>query len=210
MRRGSDSKVGLSLKVLDALRSGLPLDPRMTSQERIALAVASTKPTHHVTLTTPAGTGHTELAARFRKFVPRIERNQHRRKGPLIYVGNYAQGFGDGGCHLHLLLWEEPHYITYKTQGKAVGLGRIRVTPIESAPATVLHKASYVLGQHESVFGTKAHLRHQPRAKFKRSFITCQTNTLEAYHHKLFYALKLANDKSVTDETLVAECPIFI
>jgi len=210
MRKASDPKVGLSMKALDALRIGLPPHPGFTPQERIALAVTSTQPSQHVTITTPGGATHQELARGFRKLVPRIERNAHRRKQPLIYVGNYAKGRGNGGYHLHLLLWEEPYMCVYRRQCLAAGLGRARNTHIDPVPEMVLYSTSYVLGQHESVFGTDVHLRHRPRAKGKRSFICPQGKTLETYHPELFYALQLAKDKSVTDETLVSECPIFI
>jgi hypothetical protein len=54
IRRGGDPKIGLSLKVLDALRAGEPLHPPMAPQERIALAVTSTHPTHHLNITSPS------------------------------------------------------------------------------------------------------------------------------------------------------------
>jgi hypothetical protein len=109
IRRGGDPKIGLSLKVLDALRAGEPLHPPMAPQERIALAVTSTHPTHHLNITSPSGTTQEECAHRFRLLIPRIERNANRRKGPLIYVGSFAKGHGGGGYHVHLLLWEEPY-----------------------------------------------------------------------------------------------------
>jgi hypothetical protein len=81
---------------------------------------------------------------------------------------------------------------------------------VGTEPETVLHRTSYVLGQHVSVFGTNAHERHLPRAKSKRSYISPHMKTLAAHHPELFYALTLAKDQSVTDETLVQELPLFI
>ena len=210
IRRATDPKVSLSQKVLDALRFGRAPHPPMTPQERVALAVTSTHPTHHLSITSPPGTTQEECAHRFRLLVPRIERNASRRKGPLIYVGSYAKGHSNGGYHVHLLLWEEPWMPIYRKHSLAVGLGRIKSTRIDPAPETVLHRTSYVLGQQISVFGTNAHQRHIPRAKGKRPYISPQMKTLAAHHPKLFYALTLAKDQSVTDETLVQELPIFI
>jgi hypothetical protein len=210
IRKLSDPKVGLSMKVLEALRDGSPLDPRMTRQERMALSVASTQPIRHVIITTTTGVTRQELTSKYHLLVRRIERNQSRRKEPLIYVGNFAQGCGSGGCHIHILLWEEPHWRTWQTQRKELGLGEVAVTDIPPAPEAVLHRTSYVLGQHESVFGTDAHLHHRPRAKGQHGVVYPKLGTLEQYHPKLFYALELAKDKSVTDETLVKSLPIFI
>lgn len=210
IRRGGDPKIGLSLKVLDALRAGEPLHPPMAPQERIALAVTSTHPTYHLNITSPSGTTQEECAHRFRLLIPRIERNANRRKGPLIYVGSFAKGHGGGGYHVHLLLWEEPYMLVYRKQSLAVGLGRAMSTPIEAVPETVLQRTSYVLGQQVSVFGTRVHQRHLRRGKGKRSYISPQMKTLATHHPELFYALTLAKDQSVTDETLIQEFPIFI
>jgi hypothetical protein len=128
----------------------------------------------------------------------------------LIYVGSYAKGHGDGGYHVHLLLWEEPYMRVYRKQSLAAGLGRITSTPIGTKAENVLHRTSYVLGQQVSVFGTSVHQRHLPRAKGKQSYISPQMKTLAAHHPELFYALTLAKDQSVTDETLVHELPLFI
>ena len=98
----------------------------------------------------------------------------------------------------------------YRPQCRAVGLGRARSTPIGAAPETVLQRTSYALGQQVSVFGTKAHQHHLRRVKGKRSYITPQMKTLATHHPELFYALRLAKDQSVTDETLIRELPIFI
>jgi hypothetical protein len=210
IRRLADPEIGMSLKVLDSLRAGEPLHPPMTRQERIALAVTSTQPTHHLSITSPSGTTQEECAHRFRLLIPRVERNANRRKGPLVYVGSFAKGRGNGGYHVHLLLWEEPWMHVYRPQCRAVGLGRATSTPIGAAPETVLQRTSYVLGQQVSVFGTKVHQRHLRREKGKRGYVSPQMKTLAGHHPKLFYALTLARDQSVTDETLIQELPIFI
>ncbi len=210
IRRVNDPEVGLSLKVLDALQAGEPLRPPMTRQERVALAVTSTHPTHHLSITSPTGTTQEECARRFRLLIPRIQRNAHRRKSPLVYVGSYAKGYGDGGYHVHLLLWEEPYMLVYRKQSLAAGLGRVTSTQIGPEPENALHRTSYVLGQQVSVFGTNVHQRHLPRGKGKRSYISPQMKTLATHHPELFYALTLAKDQSVPDETLVHELPLFI
>jgi hypothetical protein len=128
----------------------------------------------------------------------------------LIYVGSYAKGYGDGGYHVHLLLWEEPYMLVYRKQSLAAGLGRVTSTQIGSEPEIALHRTSYVLGQQVSVFGTNVHQRHLPRGKGKRSYISPQIRLSLHITPNFFYALTLAKDQSVTDETLVQELPLFI
>lgn len=178
--------------------------------ERVALAVTSARPTHTATLTTP-GASQKELASTWRLLVRRIERRKARSDLPLIYVGSFAQGNGDGGYHLHLVLWERPYAPTWQRQMKDLGIGAPhvdRITP--STPHNVLNTVSYVLSQQEPIFGTTNHLRHQPREKYKRRWIAPQMKTLERYCPDLFVALNLAQSQSVSDERLFAELPKFI
>jgi hypothetical protein len=192
-----------------ALHRGRPLKRRMTEMERVALAVASAQPTRTATLTTPVAS-QKELATTWRLFVRRIERRKARPNLPLIYFGSFAEGQGGGGCHLHLVLWERPYAPTYHGQTKALGLGTPHVDRIASTPHNVLRVVSYVLSQQEPIFGTTNHLRHRPREKSRRRFVSPQRKTLEAHCPNLFVALNLAKSRSVSDEKLFAELPKFI
>jgi hypothetical protein len=193
---------------LGALQRGWPLGRKMTELERIALAVASTRPTYFVTISTADAT-HEELARMFRELVPRVERRRSTRK-PLIYVRSFAQGLGNGGCHLHMLLWENPYICSYLGQSRELGLGRLDVQKIDSTPVDALLHACYVLGQNEPVFGTNTHEHHQELGGGKRRFGYPQTKTLEKYRPELCCVLDLAKDRSVSDETLFSKLPIFI
>lgn len=182
----------------------------MTLLERIALAVTSTRPTHFLTLQT-VGANQKELAKTFPLMKKRIGRRKSRPDLPVIYFSVFAQGLGAAGCHLHLLLWDYPPMPMYHGQAKALGLGNVhveRITP--STPENVLRVVSYALGQQEPVFGTTPHRHHQPRAKHQRRWGCQQRKTLEEHKPELLSALDLAKDKSVSDQSLVAELPTFI
>ena len=138
-----------------ALRRGIDFKRPLTYHERLTLAIAVSGPTHHVTFSTKSG-DYESVTTGFRRFVRRIERRKHS-KGPLLYAGTVAQGLGRGGCHLHLLLWEFPPFFMYRAQSQAVGLGTPWIEPIQIDLTHRVWVASYVLGQHESVFGVKGH-----------------------------------------------------
>lgn len=178
--------------------------------ERVALAVTSARPTHTATLTTP-GASQKELASTWRLLVRRIERRKARPDLPLIYVGSFAEGQGEGGCHLHLVLWERPYVLTYHRQTKALGLGTPHVAQITpSTTHNTLSVVSYALSQQEPIFGTTNHLRHRPHEKYKRRWIAPQAKTLERHCPDLFVALDLAKSQAVSDEKLFTELPKFI
>jgi hypothetical protein len=194
---------------LPALQRGEPLGRPLTLMERLALAVTATKPTHHLVITTVGGS-QGDLMDMFRRLVRRIERRRSSRL-PLIYFGTVAEGTYEGGFHMHLILWEYQHMPMYHGQMRALGLGVPNIEMIDPlTPDNVLRVVAYVLGQQESVFGTRKHLANRPRDPFKRRYIHPQLKTLERYHPELFVALSLAEDKSVSDETLFAELPRFI
>ncbi len=196
--------------VLWALARGRPLKRKMTEMERIALAVTSARPTHTATLTT-SGASQSDLASDWRLFVRRVERRKASPNLPLIYLGSLAQGQGDGGYHLHVVLWERPYAPTYQGQTRALGLGTPHVSQIApSTPHNTLNAVSYTLSQQESIFGSTHHLRHWPREQNKRRFISPQRKTLKAHCPDLFVALSLAKSQSVSDERLFAELPKFI
>jgi hypothetical protein len=198
---------GFRLAARSAYRRGAELPRRLTRNERVALAVASASPTHHLVVTT-AEHSREELAKAWRRFVRRIERRRGHK--PLIYVGSFAKGYGNAGWHLHLLLWDWPHLPTYLGQAREVGLGWVVVRPIKQTPIDALAAARYVLGQQEPVFGSRAHRRHVQRAKFERAFITPQRETLERWKPDLFVALNMAQSESVSDMELLVRLPNFI
>jgi hypothetical protein len=110
----------------------------------------------------------------FRKLVKRLERRLGKGRAarrPWIYFGCFARARNDAGYHVHLLLW---HYIDMKRilipQANRVGFHAHleRVTRMSDAihvtsPAFPL--ASYIVGQHEAVFGSRNHSRHLPLPK---------------------------------------------
>lgn len=208
-RFGSNPECNSTMALL-ALQHGKPLGRELTLLERIALAVASTKPTHFLTLQTVSAS-QKELAKDFRLLLRRIERRKSRPDVPLIYVGGFAQGHGAAGYHLHLLLWGYQHMPMYHGQTNDLGLGNahvVQITPTD--PQNVLRVVSYALGQQESVFGTNQHTRHQPRERSQRRFNHPQRKTLAKHNRELFVALDLAKNQAVSDQTLFAELPTFI
>jgi hypothetical protein len=194
---------------LGKLQRGQNLERPLTSLERIALAVASTQPTHHLTLGS-ANLSEPELAAAFGRLLPRIQRRKSRPKLPLIYFGAYAEGRGQGGCHLHLLLWERPYIPSYRAQARIEAIGNVHAVQVTNDPINTLRACRYVLGQQESVLGSRHHERHQARDKHQRRFVSNQARTLHEHHPELFRATQAAKDQSVSDKTLFASLPRFI
>lgn len=192
---------------LPALQRGEALGRPLTDLERVSLAVTAAKPTHHLILSTVGG-GRKDLGDGFRRLVRRIERRKHRS---LIYFGTAAEGFGEGGFHMHLLFWEYQDMSMYHGQTRAVGLGKPDVERIDPPePDNVLRVVSYVLGQQEPVFGTRKHAANQPRKSYKRRFNNPHMKTLEQHRPELFVGLTLAKDKSLSDEALFESLPRFI
>jgi hypothetical protein len=179
---------------LGALERGLPLPP-LTEMENLTLAVAKAEPTHALTLTS-ADMDQPEMARAFRLLVRRIERNAKTSK-PLIYFGVYAQGKGDGGCHLHLLLWGYAPQAVWRKHAEAVGLYANRPKRIDSyQPHNVARAVGYTLSQNQSVFGSRKHLENQPKRKGQRRYITPQKRTLADHNPKLLSALNQAQTQS--------------
>jgi hypothetical protein len=191
-----------------ALNRSIGFKRRLTDHERVAIAIAVTCPTNHVTFTT-TDLSYEALAKTWRLLVRRIERRKST-KGPLIYVGALAKGNGDGGWHLHLILWEFPVEHIFRPQARAVGLGNVDLQQIKPDLTNRLWAASYVLGQHQSVFGTRKHLENAPHPKNKRALIVPQRKTLQVHNHELFVALDMAKSQAVSDERLCSELPRFI
>ncbi|MGN6372150.1 MAG: hypothetical protein ACTHM1_04055 [Solirubrobacteraceae bacterium] len=194
---------------LVALRRGRPLGRPLTLLERIALAVASAAPTHHLVIST-TDASRESLARAFTLWVRRLERYKARSYKNLIYIGTAAQGLGDGGYHLHLLLWNYLHAPVLHGQAKALNLGRSHITKVKADPMNVLTTVSYVLGQQEEVFGSRKHRLNQPREKGKRHYFHPHLKTLQKHRPELFVALKVAKDKSIPDERFFLLLPSFI
>ncbi len=189
-----------------ALSHGIPLEWPMTDMERLCLGVAATWPTHHLTLGTSQMTQE-HLAQAFRLVRPLIERRRNRTK-PLVYFGAFAKGAGEGGVHLHLLLWEMPMIVTWRQQCKNVGIGNPHVERL-SEPGSALAVAGYVAGQQQAVFGSRKHEENRARRTGKRRWVMPQDRTLEAHHPELCDAMRLAKDKSIPDEVFFASLPGF-
>ncbi len=181
----------------------------MTDMERIALAVASTYPTHFYTLSS-ANLTRVELSRCLELMVPRIRRRTSTPKRPIIYFGTVVKGEDHDGHHLHLLFWKRPHMDTFHGQTKALGLGKGKVKQIEPTLEDALRVTSYVLGQEQAVFGSKHHWRHGERQKGARRFRRAQRSTLARYQPELFLALDVAKDKSLSDKDMVLRLPTSI
>jgi hypothetical protein len=200
-----------SVFALLALQRGEALGRPMTSQERIALAVSSTRPSHHLMVPT-RGDSRRQLVSAFHRLVRRVQvRKERPRLQPLIYVGAIADRTGEGGSHMHLLLWERPYASTYQVQAREVGLGSPHAEWISpQTPANVLKTVCYALGQQESVFGTGVHLANRPREPYEHCVLHPQLATLKEHRPELFVALTLAKDESVSDKDLFDGLPRFI
>jgi hypothetical protein len=179
---------------LGALERGLPLPP-LTEMENLTLAVAEAEPTHTLTLTSRKMT-QPEMARAFRRLVRRIERNSKGPK-PLIYFGVYAQSRGDGGCHMHLLLWGYAPQAVWRKHAEAVGLYAPRPKQINlSEPHNVQRAVGYALSQNEPLFGSRKHLENKPKRKGQRRYVTPQKQTLATQNPKLLSALNQAQAHS--------------
>jgi hypothetical protein len=189
-----------------ALSHGIPLERPMTDMERLCLGVAATGPTHHLTVGTSDMT-QKELANGFRRLRPLIERQRNTTK-PLIYFGAFAKGAGEGGVHLHLLLWEMPMIVTWREQCEGIGIGNPHVERL-SEPGSALAVAGYVAGQQQAVFGSRKHEENKARRTGTRRWVIPQDRTLEAHHPELCDAMRLAKDKSIPDEVFFASLPGF-
>jgi hypothetical protein len=204
---------GSVLAATHAILSRRSFSRRLTSQERVAVAVAGTAPTHLLTIDS-AVTDRAQFAAGWRRVVKRLARLRQRSRRPLIHVATIARsGSGGGGYHLHALLWNE--YLHHPVLGKhcrEAGLGGPNIQQLPAAGANffeVLRATTYVLGQHEALFGSDHHRRHRALPPCARSYLAPQSGTLAAFHPELLAALGRATDRSVTDDELVAAVPLF-
>ena len=189
-----------------AMRRGLPMGRPLTDLERMALAVASCRPTHHLTITS-ALAERSEFLGAFAALKKRITR---RRARPLIYVGTVANGLGDAGYHAHLLLWGYQHLRILKGEARAVGLGHLHIERVRQEPYPAIESVlatTYVLGQEQPVFGSGKYLDNKARARSKRRFLMPQRQTLAEHRPQLLAALDVAIDPTVPDDALLSFLP---
>jgi len=194
---------------LGALRWGYELARPMTSMERALIALMGVPPTHLITIHGPPGTKVSSWWPRYRK---RIDRARGPSR-PLIYLGVRASGFGDGGEHLHLLLWDEwiPFWVLHRHADEC-GLGKPHVDLVPDPQANRLECASmvtYVLSQHEPVFGSRNHERHHQPHPHQRRWIRPHQATLRTHRPQLLSALNAAESPSISDKELVSKVLTF-
>ena len=89
----------------------------------------------------------------------------------------------------------------YRTQGEAVGLGSVQLAQIEPDLTNRMGVASYVLGQHESVFGTTKHRENSEHPKGKRRLLMPHDATLK--EHVTAYALPTGGSCASTSRSAV-------
>ncbi len=185
-----------------ALSRAVPLDAALNQMERMSLAVGSTFPRYHVIIST-GGTTHEELARAFDRFKLIVER---ATKEPLVYWGVCGNGAGDGGEHLHLLMWKKPKMRIWQPARKAVGLGWTESKPVKAGLGHALRVAGYVAGQQMSVFGSREHDSAESRRN-ERPWVMPHDATLRKHHPELLKATEAAKDAAITDEELFASLP---
>jgi hypothetical protein len=140
----------------------------------------------------------------------RLDRRPYRT--PWIYFGAMANGQGEGGCHFHLLLWEYLHLDALLGDVGELGLGGVDLKQVQASEENYIGTATiarYVLGQHEPVFGSKHHQRHQPRTRHQWRWLRRHSSLLAEENPKLLSAIEWAQDRSLTDEELVLRLPWF-
>ena len=187
-----------------ALSRAVPLDAPLNQMERMSLAIGSTFPRYHVIIST-AGMTHEELARAFDRFKLNVER---ATKEPLIYWGVCGNGAGDGGEHLHLLVWKKPKMRIWQPAREAAGLGWTKAIPIKKGIGHALREAAYVGGQQVSVFGSREHDSAASRRK-ERPWMMPHDATLRKRHPELLKATEAAK-AAITDEELFAGLPALL
>lgn len=180
--------------------------------ERLLLTVYGTAPTHLLTIDSSVECREVFMA-KWRRLVKRLARQKQRSRRPLVYFGTVAKSTSSGGgYHLHALLWEYLHLPVLLGHTRDVGLGRPDIRQITSPHINameVFHATAYVLAQHEPVFGTDHHRRHQPLPTYARRYLAPQRRTLSRYHPDLLSALDRAQDRTISDDALVRAIPRF-
>lgn len=188
------------------LARGIPLGRNLSPGERRCLAIASAAPTNLLTLNSKSFE-RDQIGPAWSRLHKRIDRQTKR---PLVYYGVSARSYGDGGYHLHLLLWDYLHVPSLHGHAPAVGFGKPHIDQIGQTVEDKLWTTLYVCGQTESLFGSKYHGRHRKRERWSRSFFRTSDRVLEVANPQLLSAIKMAEDRSVSDQELVKLVPRFI
>jgi hypothetical protein len=193
------------VSVSSTLRTG-ELGRPLTEAERLLVALLSSPPTNMLTLQGPQdGPSVGEVWPRLRR---RVDRARTSRR-PLIYLGTKPNGYGNGGEHMHLLLWDYVPVGTLLKHCRQLGIGTPRIEEIRhrNQPALVARPIAYVLGQQEAVFGTAEHERHMPREKYRRRWLRPHRSTLADHNPELLSAIEAAESESVSDRDLILRVP---
>jgi hypothetical protein len=182
------------------LRAGRALAHHLTDVERLTLAVASSRPSQHLVVTSQLD--REDFTRQLRSLFKRITRHS----GPFAYVAVTADGHGDGGYHAHILLWKYQHLPPLIGFAKDLGLGGVKIKAVSQNRQSALTVTSYVFGQGSKVFLNDSDM-NVTREKGKRRYLTPQRGTLEKLHPELLAALDLANDQSLSDVGLAQALP---
>ena len=185
---------------------------RLTDQERLTIAVASTYPDRTLTVDS-AIQDRQEFHRKLRALIKRINRMKGRPAQPFIYVGTVARSNqGEGGYHFHALIWEYLQAAVLHGFCRDLGLGHPHLEPLPAPRenfCAIFAATSYVLGQHHEVFGSQPHHRHEPLPSGARSYLAPQDRTLAKANPELLAALKRARSRSVSDDALIGATPRF-
>ena len=192
-----------------AMHRGWELGRRLSKLERLTLAVASTHPTHLLTLTSKLRT-RAQFIDSFETFKLLVALNSSQPDRPLVYFGSLAHSYGEAGWHAHLLIWRWPHIWSYRGHATQAGLQNPHAKQIGPTLVDRLNTTAYVLSQHEPVFGSDKHLENQPLDKYAHRYLRPQDGALAEHHPNLFRALGMANDQSLSDQELCRDLPILV
>ena len=167
-------------------------------------------PSHSVTLTSKLASPEATSES-FVKFRKRIE---HELDRPFIYFATLTKSrTGDAGWHSHKVHWNGfIHVSKIRTHAVASGF-QLRHKVAHLSANTRLEQfdsLAYLPPQHERVFDSHVHPRHDPRRKGGRTSQKPHDKTLAKHQPKHLSAINRAQDPSIPDHELAAQPPFFI
>jgi len=183
----------------DGTRSQSPDDP----MERLLVALLAAAPTHILTLHS-ADMSRPETMAPWARCRKRMQR--HRGK-PFIHIASMVKGLDSaGGYHVHALLNEYVHLPVVHGHAHHVEF-HAHLEHFASRP-DLGHIAgiSYVLGQTQSVFGSRHHERHRPRGHGDHRLHHPHERTLAIWAPATLSALTAPTSPAVTDRDSSTRC----
>ena len=181
-----------------------PLGRPMTEAERIAIALCSARPSHMLTWHKPVD--DRTWKSLWPVVVKRINRGRDRRDR-LTYFGSRACSVTYAADHIHVLLWDFLWAPMLHKIARQMELGNPDLLRIPSEPVfATAQVVSYVVGQRTPVFGTKHHLRHEPRSRNERRWFWPQRRTLAKHRPELLAAIENAKCTSLGDSALIQRC----